>query len=193
MASKKIAPTHRKPKSKINRKSEWDKLSDEVEQKIFAHLMCEEGTPLTRAALQSLLVELSSVANVSVIDTVLVRQFYRRVCGLAVIAEAPERGRIFDTLADISNLLGVTSKGSHSDEVLEFVECHARFPHPDEIAKDEGHQSELSEAIASLRSKLERVERLPENEAVRFEIESEIHALENQRETDDEWPEVIAA
>lgn len=182
-------PKQSKPKAKL-RKSEWEKVSDEVEQKIFAHLMGEEGTPLTRAALQSLLVELSSAANVSVIDTTLVRQFYHRVCGLAVIAGPSDRDRIFDTLADISNLLGVTSKANHSDDVLEFVESHARFPRPGESIDEEDRRPEQAEAISLLCAKLEALEFLPENEPTRFQLETEIYKLEHESDTD-EWPDVI--
>ena len=44
--------------------------------------------------------------------------------------------------------------------------------------------------IASLQAKLTRLERLPENEAVRFQLESEIYRLEREANAD-EWPELI--
>jgi len=48
--------------------------------------------------------------------------------------------------------------------------------------------------VAELRAKLERIERLPENEAMRFQIEGEIWKLENESSADDVlWPELIAA
>lgn len=45
--------------------------------------------------------------------------------------------------------------------------------------------------IAELRDELRHVERLPENEAARFEIESEIYRLEREGDAG-EWPELIA-
>lgn len=44
--------------------------------------------------------------------------------------------------------------------------------------------------IKKLRDTLSRLERLPENEAERFRLETEIHRLER---TDEEWPEFIDA
>lgn len=62
-----------------------------------------------------------------------------------------------------------------------------RFKKRSKKAPQRGENREL----AGLRGKLDRLERVPENEAVRFQLETEIHRLE--QEPTDEWPDVIAA
>lgn len=46
-----------------------------------------------------------------------------------------------------------------------------------------------ADPAASLKRKLERLERVPENEAIRFELETEIYNLEH--ETEEEWPDQV--
>jgi len=48
------------------------------------------------------------------------------------------------------------------------------------------------EEIADLRDQLKRLERLPENEATRFQLETEIEGLERELAAD-EWPDTIDA
>lgn len=62
-----------------------------------------------------------------------------------------------------------------------------------DLRKPRPKQKPQVNEVADLRHKLERLERAPENEATRFQLETEIYALENQTEPDEEWPEVIAA
>lgn len=52
--------------------------------------------------------------------------------------------------------------------------------------------SQNDKRVSELRDELKRIERLPENEATRFAIQTEIHRLEHEGALD-EWPEVIAA
>ena len=52
-------------------------------------------------------------------------------------------------------------------------------------------QAESAPELVSARAKLAELENLPENEAVRFQLESEIHRLERETKSADEWPEVI--
>lgn len=51
-------------------------------------------------------------------------------------------------------------------------------------------ESQREDAAMDLQAQLEKLERVPENEAERFRIETEIYRLEQASE---EWPEVIAA
>ena len=51
--------------------------------------------------------------------------------------------------------------------------------------------NECDKEIASLQRKLDKLERLPENEAISLQLESEIYKL--KRQSDDEWPNVIGA
>lgn len=46
-----------------------------------------------------------------------------------------------------------------------------------------------ADPTASLKKKLEQLERVPENEAIRFELETEIFNLEH--ETEEEWPDHV--
>lgn len=45
--------------------------------------------------------------------------------------------------------------------------------------------------LSSLRDKLTKIERLPENEAERFKLETEVYQLEHGAENPDLWPDVI--
>lgn len=58
------------------------------------------------------------------------------------------------------------------------------------FAKIKNDQKPEDRQAETLRRKLDRLERVPENEAERFRLESEIYRLENQTDVD-EWPEVI--
>lgn len=57
-------------------------------------------------------------------------------------------------------------------------------------AKDASVNGETLEVVA-LREELSRLERLPENEATRFQLEKEIYQLEREANADGEWPQVI--
>ena len=55
-----------------------------------------------------------------------------------------------------------------------------------------GHpESQESIALTDLATKLAKLERLPENEAVRFQLESEIYQLERESVAEKEWPDVF--
>jgi hypothetical protein len=54
----------------------------------------------------------------------------------------------------------------------------------------EQRESQKSPTLTDLRNKLARLERVPENEAIAFQLESEIYRLE-QEATLNEWPDVI--
>jgi hypothetical protein len=101
---------------------------------------------------------------------------------------------MFDVLSDISRLLGTTSTEVFSGDTLAFVNRHARFPRPGEpLELDElqvADATDANDSLISLRQKLDKLERLPENETERFKLETEIYKLDQERE---EWPEVIAA
>lgn len=48
-----------------------------------------------------------------------------------------------------------------------------------------------SAKIAELQRKLSTLERVPENEGERFKLDSEIYRLEQEGETDNEWPDLL--
>ncbi len=53
--------------------------------------------------------------------------------------------------------------------------------------------TEDEQRLAELQGELSRLERVPENEGVRFEIMQEIQDLENAAASTDEWPNIIGA
>jgi hypothetical protein len=53
--------------------------------------------------------------------------------------------------------------------------------------------TEDEQRLAELQGELSRLERVPENEGVRFEIMREIQDLENAAASTDEWPDLIGA
>jgi hypothetical protein len=52
--------------------------------------------------------------------------------------------------------------------------------------------TEDEQRLAELQGELSRLERVPENEGVRFEIMREIQDLENAGASAEEWPDIIA-
>ena len=62
----------------------------------------------------------------------------------------------------------------------------------DRTTKNESVECE-DPAVSNLRSKLKDLERLPENEAVAFQLETEIYKLEREADVAaDEWPDEIS-
>jgi hypothetical protein len=53
--------------------------------------------------------------------------------------------------------------------------------------------TEDEQRLAELQGELSRLERVPENEGVRFEIMRDIQDLENAAASTDEWPDLISA
>lgn len=66
-----------------------------------------------------------------------------------------------------------------------------RCEHLSEEVAPERVPMETDPEIISLREKLANLERLPENEAVLFNLESEIYRLECETVSADEWPDLI--
>lgn len=137
--------------------------------------------------------------------------FFVRVEGDGLPGSGVEPGDIL--VADLSVKAGVgdiaieNDGGEYKIRVVEFGEpvpfatvlwvIHNQRPTRSRAKKSKAPQSESkatesdTPAIAHLRAQLARLERVPENEATRFHLESEIYRTE--REVDDEWPDLIAA
>jgi hypothetical protein len=189
--------TARKPTARKIRKTGYQRLIDEEEDLIAKQLAPQKkGCEQTQAALTSLLIELSNVTGVDILDEQIVRIFFQRAAKVAEKTYDPkDRHAMFNVLTDISRLLGTTSTEVFSTETLAFVNRHSRFPHYGEPLDLDESESVIDDAEANtlidgIRGKLDRLERLPENEAERFRLETEIYGLENES---DEWPDVIGA
>src|ERR1051326_1019099 len=181
------------------RKSGYQRLIDEEEDLIVKQLASrKQSSEQMRAALTSLLIELLNVTGVGVSDEQIVRIFFQRAARVAEQTYTPrDRFAMFDVLTDISRLLGTTSHEVFSMETLDFVSRHSRFPHPGEPLDMNGEEveptpREENESLITLRQRLNRLERLPENEATAFQLETEIYRLKNESPAD-EWPDLIAA
>lgn len=179
-------------KPRRSKQDRWERLCNDREKALYKHLVSKSaGREATCQALTSLLIELSNVTMLTWWDPKILKVFYRRACQIADEADGSQRREIFTVLGDIGKVLDCDL----SDATLEYVDERARFPRPGEevttnlIALDADDEPANPE-LETLRGKLQRLERVPENEATRFQIESELYKLENQT---DEWPDVIAA
>lgn len=197
-------------KAPVKRKDAWERLCVEREKALYKQLVNETtGTEKTRDALTSLFTELSNVTGLTFWDAAILKAFYRRACRMATEAEGSERHAIFNVLEDIDKVL------DHKipDATLDYVNQHAQFPRmtaeetlSNLINRDPskiGYRMTLGEdtespteranpEIETLCARLDRLELLPENEATRFQIETQIYKLEQQT-VGDEWPEIIGA
>ena len=73
----------------------------------------------------------------------------------------------------------------------EALDDWARFRDSRAQASDAQNVAPSINDLDNLRAELRSLSPLPENEAIRFKIETEIYRLE--RAQDDEWPDIIAA
>lgn len=197
----------------VKRKSAWERLCVEREKALHEHLVIQRvGNEKTHDALTSLLVELSNQTGITWWDPKILKVFYRRACQVAEHTEGSERHRIFDVIGNIGKVLDLKLP----DDTLDHVARHAQFPRmnaqetvanlisrdpskvgyratpldDDEPAPEPAANTELE----TLRGKLERLELLPENEAISFQLKTQIYRLEREGETVAElWPDVVEA
>jgi hypothetical protein len=197
-----------KPRRK--KQGSWELLCNDREKALYKHLVNQSaGREETYQALTSLLVELSNVTGITWWDPRILKVFYRRACQVAHEADGSKRHDIFDVIGDIGNVLDLELP----DATLEYVNQHAQFPRmtaKETIANlinrdpskagyrvslteedDEPAPERTNSELETSRGKLDGLELLPENEAIRFQLETQIFKLERESANTDEWTDVI--
>lgn len=110
-----------------------------------------------------------------------------------------EGGRLFVDALVVLSRLDIPEPAI--DVCLAMIVCHTQGWDFDEYTEGKDYRSPTAvdghvdkvrgkKRLEQLRRRLDRVEPLPENEAVRFQLETEIYRLE-YAQPEDEWPEFV--
>jgi hypothetical protein len=167
----------------------------------LARLLEDSSVDGTRwDALTSALVELSSATSVYYFHPQVVEAFFRQAV-ITAIEKGKDGAPDTDTqrvLNEIQVLLNTSTPQRIVEEIARRYNGESAKPsteylslvEPSGATKTDTPARENSE-LAKLRRNLETLELLPENEAIRFQLESQVYKLERETENAERWPDVI--
>ncbi len=188
----------------MTQKKATPKVTVRLRRRAVEELVSGPRRSFRKYAIKSLLIELSNFSDINLDEPGIAGTFY--IMAVSRLKGSQDKAaqrclRHLDILLNNPNrrtMKAIMEYWDNDGRVSPVDPFPADDDRPSNSPKDDtetgdgwGGGPESDPELENMRQRLMRLERLPENEAIALQLESEIYKLERQNANTDEWPDVI--